>query len=120
MAVVVLFHAVAVLSSSALAASNPEAAVSAAAVHPVRGSGAAVVTATGTARGITCLACASAAAAGAPADGWCSATATPVIRNNTAEADSLARTRIFTPVWSHYRGTSNLVEASAHIPRAAR
>ena len=58
-AVAAVRHVVAGLLSIALPASVPVGELSAVTLQPARGSGAGVVTATGTARGITCAACGS-------------------------------------------------------------
>ena len=65
-AVAAVRHVVAGLLSIAFAATVEPAALSAVTVQPVRGSGAGVVTATGTARGMICPACGSGAGAVVP------------------------------------------------------
>src|SRR3954447_15898262 len=98
-AVAAVFQKVAALPSRTLAADA--CASSAVTVHPVRGRGAAWVTATGTACGITWPACGSTGAADGPEGRPCKATALPTSRHMMAVAVArdhhLFPPRIFPP-----------------------
>ena len=81
--------------STALPASVPLGELSAVTLQPVRGSGPTALTATGTARGMTCAACGSRAATGKSAS-RCSSTAAPVQTHMIKVAPARDHSLVFT------------------------